>query len=111
MICTQKCICSSIGYVKVHVTNTNEPPSMGDSIRFVDEDASLGEDIGEPLKATDPDANVKFSFFIRSGNSESIFALESCNGQLSMNQEGTRSRLREERGLVFEPRKHPTSCL
>ena len=50
--------------VTITVTNVNEPPSFSESpnSREVPENTPAGEDIGDPVKATDPDAGDTLTY-------------------------------------------------
>ena len=68
----------------VNVTDVNEPPSFDDgpsTSRTVEEDAADGDDVGDPVSASDPD-NDSLTYTL-SGADAGSFAIDSSNGQIS----------------------------
>ncbi len=69
--------------VRITVTDVNEPPTFDEGAsasRTVDEDSGDGEDIGDPVKATDPEgAGLAYTL---GGTDAASFDVDSSNGQL-----------------------------
>ncbi|KAA0146321.1 hypothetical protein FNF29_08136 [Cafeteria roenbergensis] len=72
------------GVITIEVQDVNEPPTLLAQARAVYENAP-GAPVGEPLIASDPDADDKgaLTFTLLSGGAATQFAINSTSGQLS----------------------------
>ncbi|KAA0172978.1 hypothetical protein FNF27_05469 [Cafeteria roenbergensis] len=72
------------GVITIEVQDVNEPPTLFAQARAVYENAP-GAPVGEPLIASDPDADDKgaLTFSLLSGGAATQFAINSTSGQLS----------------------------
>jgi len=73
----------------VNIVNVNEPPSMQDQSRAVDENSPLATPVGAPLQASDPDANTFFTYSIVSGNVDNLFSITALSGQITWPRQPT----------------------
>ena len=70
----------------VAVTDVNEPPEFPlteDGARTVPENTEVGEDIGAPVSATDPDAGATLTYTL-SGTDAPSFTIEESTGQIKV---------------------------
>ena len=70
--------------VTITVTNVNEEPAFPDTEdgeRSVDENTSAGQNIGDPVRATDPDQGDTLTYVL-SGYDAEFFDIDDANGQL-----------------------------
>ena len=79
---TNGCRLTDSGTFTVEVLNVNEPPTVMDQTRQIEENAYVDALVGAKLEASDVDANDKIKFSIIAGNDEHIFNVESCSGQV-----------------------------
>ncbi|MEZ6101439.1 MAG: putative Ig domain-containing protein [Pirellulaceae bacterium] len=66
------------------VGNVNDPPEINDQSFQVADDAANGTVVGNVL-ATDPDVGDTLTYQITAGNASDAFAINSTNGQLTVN--------------------------
>ena len=72
------------GYAVAGATTTNTAPAFDEgasTARFVDENTAAGEDIEDPVSATDLDAGDTLTYSLE-GTNASSFEIDSTNGQL-----------------------------
>ena len=75
---------SKIEPVRVMVTNVNEPPEFDEgssATRSVSENAVAGEDIGDPVEATDPDQNDYLEYSLTGDDDDASFDID-YDGQI-----------------------------
>ncbi|MBC6410523.1 MAG: cadherin repeat domain-containing protein [Ekhidna sp.] len=77
---------SVTGTVTITVTDVadNNAPTFADASREVAEDASPGDNVGDPVTATDADAGQTLSYAIKSGNTGDVFAIDGNTGQITV---------------------------
>ena len=77
---------SVTGTVTITVTDVadNNAPTFADASREVAEDASPGDNVGDPVTATDADAGQTLSYAIKSGNTGDVFAIDGSTGQITV---------------------------
>jgi hypothetical protein len=74
------------GTVTVTVTDKNEQPRLDDAIREVKENSVIGVSVGDPVEATDPDANDLLFYTITGGDGADLFYIMKCTGQIHVKQ-------------------------
>ena len=74
---------SKIESVRVMVTNVNEPPSFPTetATRNVNENAAVGENVGDPVTATDPDQNDYLEYSLTGDDDDASFDID-YDGQI-----------------------------
>ncbi|RYY39079.1 cadherin repeat domain-containing protein, partial [archaeon] len=72
----------------VSVVDVNEAPNIDDQVRSVFENVPVGEAVGEPLVATDPDLPTKawgqLTFSIVPGGEMNLFSINASTGQVQV---------------------------
>jgi len=72
------------GLVTIQLEDVNEPPTIDDTARSLDENTAAGYLIGAPVVGSDVDAGQSLTYTIESGNGQSFFAIDPATGQLSV---------------------------
>ena len=76
-------------FVQIDVTDVNESPTFDEgarAIRNVDDNAAAGDPVGNPVTATDPDAEARLTYSL-GGDDAALFAIENDTGQLKTSTE------------------------
>ncbi len=76
-------------FVQIDVTDVNEPPAFDEgasAIRNVDDNAAVGDPVGNPVTATDPDAGARLTYSL-GGTDAALFEIENDSGQLKTSTE------------------------
>ena len=73
--------------VTITVTNVNEPPAFTEAApaRVVDENSVIGADVGDPVTATDPEADTLT--YSLDGTDKDSFSIDTSSGQLKTGTE------------------------
>jgi hypothetical protein len=74
----------AIALVTITVTDVNETPVLEDTHRIVAETSALGDNVGAPLVAIDPDAGDTITYSITGGTGSALFAIGSTSGQITV---------------------------
>jgi len=82
--------------VTVTVLDVNEPPTIEDATRSIEENSARLAPVGDALPASDPDLGQLLLYSIESGNELGIFNINPCSGQVEvvrpvLNYEATNS--------------------
>ena len=76
---------SDIGYFSIRLIDVNEPPTIvANQIRTIAENSPRGAPVGDHMSALDSDLGGSLSYLIVSGNEMGLFAMRSCDGQISV---------------------------
>ena len=76
---------SDIGYFTVRLIDINEPPViLTNQKRSINENSPIGSNVGTEIIAMDTDQSGSLSFSIQSGNELGLFAIRSCDGQITV---------------------------
>ena len=78
------CKLEGLGSLLVKINDINEEPILYDETRYVEEHSPVDALVGPRIKSSDPDINDEILTEIVGGNSDRIFRLESCSGQISL---------------------------
>ena len=83
------------GLIQVKITDMNEAPIIGrdpslsfalplDNVRYIEEDASKGSPVGNPILVFDPDITQSHLFSVEFQSNDIVFSIDQCSGQLEV---------------------------